>query len=206
MPSSVHHLFLPQVKKTERDTSGYAKFSNNMNVNMVRYSFGSKAARQKLVDQFWRVKKESEALVPNFTKKGGFKSAWNRSLKSLQAELSSGANGTRGAFFQSRLGAAQVSYQAACVEIERMRGAIHDRTRDISLHSPPSPGVRPWIANLVGPEGADYRATPEKFWLEDVNKRHGSVCHDTMSRSVHEKARSLLDEYLKELLAQKTHF
>jgi hypothetical protein len=80
MPSSVHHLFLPQVKKTERGISGYAKFSNKMNVNMVRYSSGCKAARQKLVNQLWRVKKESEALVQNFTKKGGFRSAWNRSL------------------------------------------------------------------------------------------------------------------------------
>ena len=90
------------IKAVNKCKTGYAKHWNETHVNLVRYSRGSKQMRNNEVDRLWNVRKQASALATEFQKKGGAEAAWKRGKKDLERSLSSGPNGSRGPFFETK--------------------------------------------------------------------------------------------------------
>lgn len=141
-----------QVKKSGSDRSGYAKFSNSQNVNLVRFFRSSKAARQKVVDGLWRQEKQSKVMKYDFEDNSGTQGVWRAALKKIKKSHTSGLNGGRHLFFASNLSDLQ-SYSAHEASLRALRTTqqfINQQTLSASYFLDPQPGTKPWVASCLG--------------------------------------------------------
>ena len=194
------------MKPTTKDKSGYNKFSNENNFNLLNNDRRTKNARQQKVDMLWRIKKRSESFLADFLKKGGSKFAWGKTQVNLKASMTSGSHGAHGPFFNSHLEAAQTALRAVEVAVKQTETFIAERTDAISSLHGPSPSTKPFLAVLKGPPGADFDANPDLFWLENADKRSSAPCYDIHTRRLHEEALGRAEEWLRELTVWETDF
>ena len=104
-PKRNSHCNPLQVKDTSSDVSGYAKFSNAQNANLVRFSNAPQNARQSVVDKLWKDVKSSFELLKSFNKKGGSRAAWEKAIKDERKSRTSGPNGGNGSRVTTTCGA-----------------------------------------------------------------------------------------------------
>ena len=104
-PKRNSHCNPLQVKDTSNDVSGYAKFSNAQNANLVRFSNASQNTRQSVVDKLWKDVKSCFELLKSFNKKGGSRAALEKAIKDERKSRTSGPNGGNGSRVTTTCGA-----------------------------------------------------------------------------------------------------
>mmetsp|Transcript_12984 Transcript_12984/g.26488 ORF Transcript_12984/g.26488 Transcript_12984/m.26488 type:complete len:538 (+) Transcript_12984:35-1648(+) len=190
---TVGHFF--NVKKPDKDRSGYAIFSNENNVNLTRFHRASTSVRQAIVDKLWSQVKKSKLYKRDFEKNGGAEGTWRAALVKIKKSHTSGPNGGQDSFYASNLLSLQSAYEAAVRQLKEVEAFKKEQVLAASYFQDPAEGTKPWIATLVGPPGADFNSTPEKFWFERSGERCATTCHDTVRRTVHEGAITRAEEF-----------